>query len=160
MHGRTRSRDVAGTVSDLEQVDHSAAQVGQSLRGEDVSGTGSNPGSSQIPRSVRLRAHKLTPASLPREAVFGGEDKVIPANCISTPRQCLNMRECPSRNFGGDFSACIAIHRMSQRSETKCISMYRHTQNGCRLHWLAPDDPWNVNHNDMIAASKLLKLES
>ena len=51
------SGDVAGTVSDSEQVDRMAAQIRQSSRGEDVIGTGSSPQSSQIPRSVRLRVH-------------------------------------------------------------------------------------------------------
>ncbi len=51
------SGDVAGTVSDSEQVDRMAAQVGQSARREGVVSRGSGPGSSQIPRSVRLRVH-------------------------------------------------------------------------------------------------------
>ncbi len=28
------------------------------------------------------------------------------------------------------------------------------------LHWLTLDDLWSVNHNDVVAASKLLWLES
>ncbi len=95
-----------------------AVHVAQSSRREGVVGTGSSPGSNQIPRSVRLRVHMpsaprgqqdslLTEMpqedclSLPQGAGSGRENKVTLANCISSSRQCINTWKSPPRNSSG-----------------------------------------------------------